>query len=365
MGPKAFAVVLAGGSGTRLWPLSTPERPKQFLVFNKKSLIQETVARLAPLFPPERIYIVARGEQEGLIQEHLPEIPPGNIIKEPLARDTAPSIGLAALFLKKIDPSAIMVVIPSDHFIEKTESFCQALTLGIEAAREEYLVTLGIVPARPATGYGYIEVGEALPLYRDGLRAYHVRKFIEKPSLREAKEFLRMGNYYWNSGIFIFKVERILEELEKYMPELYRGLKRLEGHWKTLNSEVLLEVYQEQEAVSISYGVMERTSRLVVIPVEMGWHDLGDWDSLNAAFRKDEKGNLIRARHIGIDLQDSTIFSMQDRLIATIGLKNIVIVDTPEVLLVMNRRRAQEVKDIVAKLKREQVSNTRRSALGR
>lgn len=354
MEPRAFAAVMAGGSGTRLWPLSTPNRPKQFIVLDGRSLIQRTVARLAPLFPSERIHIVTVEGQDELVRQHLPEIPHENIIKEPLGRNTAPCVGLAALFLKKIDPTAVMVALPADHHIEKEERLRQALALGIQVAEAGYLVTLGIVPHRPATGYGYIEAGEVLrSLPRDDLKAHQAKSFTEKPHQERAEEFLNRGNYYWNSGIFIWKVERILEEIQGHMPKLGSGLRRIEAHWEAPHlTRVIAEVYREQEAVSIDHGVMERASRAAVIPVEMGWNDLGDWNSLSSIFPKDQKGNVIRARHLGIDLGGSTIFSLQDRLIATIGLKNMVIVDTPEALLVMDGSRAQEAKDIATKVEK-------------
>ncbi len=354
MEAEAFAVVMAGGSGTRLWPMSTKERPKQFLALNRRSLIQETVDRLAPLFPSERIWIVTVKGQKGLIQGQLPEVPLGNIIEEPLGRNTALCIGLAAVYLKQIDPAAVMVALPADHFIKKEGRFRQALVLGIRIAQQGYLVTLGIVPDRPATGYGYIEAGKDLSELHHGLRAERVARFIEKPPLATAEQFLKMGNYYWNSGIFIWKVERILEELAEHMPELYSRLTEIEARWGTPDlDEVTAKVYQKQEAVSIDHGVMETASRIAVIPVEMGWNDLGDWSSLSAVLEKDEGGNVIRARHIGIELKDSTVFSLQDRLIATIGLKDLVIVDTPDALLVMDKGRAQEVKDLVTKVEEE------------
>lgn len=351
MQSKAFAVVMAGGGGTRLWPLSTKKSPKQFLHLSKRSLIQKTVDRVLPLFPFKRIYVVTVRGQGELIREHLPEILPKNILEEPIACNTAPCLGFAATFLKRIDPTAVMVSLPADHFIEKEERFRQALTLGMEVAQKGYLATLGIVPGYPTTGYGYIAAGDVLSGSQDAIKAYRVEHFIEKPSLSRAKTFLEEGNYYWNSGVFVWKVKRILEEIARHMPELYSGLKEIEKHWETPGlNQVVTEVYKGQKAVSIDHGVMEKASRIAVIPVEMGWNDLGDWNSLSSVLGKDGDGNAIHAKHIGIELKDSTIFSRQDRLIATIGLKNIVIVDTPEALLVMDERRAQEVRDIVDRI---------------
>ena len=353
---EAYVVVMAGGAGTRLWPLSTKERPKQFLTLDGSSLIQETVARLTPLFPPERICVVTVRGQIELIRKHLPEIPLENVIEEPFGRNTAPCIGLAAIYLKQIDPATVMVVLPADHYIKEEGRFRQALTLGIRMARQGNLVTLGIVPDRPATGYGYIEAEKGLSESHHGLKGERVEHFIEKPSLERAKTFFERGNYYWNSGVFTWKVERILEEIATYMPKLYKGLQKIEAHWETPERDALVEeVYKEQEAVSIDHGVMESVSQIAVIPVEIGWNDLGDWSSVSSVLEKDEGGNVIRAKHIGLGLTGSTIFSLQDRLIATIGLKDVVIVDTPEALLVMDRSRTQEVKDIVGRYRKRNV----------
>jgi mannose-1-phosphate guanylyltransferase len=351
---EAFAVVMAGGRGARLWPMSTEKRPKQFLVLNQRSLIQETLARIMPLFPMERIFVVTVRKQAELIGEHLPKIPLENIIKEPLGRNTALCIGLAAIHLKRIDPAAVMVALPADHFIEKEESFREALLLGIQTAQQGHLVTLGIVPDHPATGYGYIKGGKAILKVQDRLKAHLVERFTEKPSSARAETFLKTSNYYWNSGIFIWKVQRILKEIAYHSPELYSGLRKIEAYWGTLElEEVIAEVYKDQESVSIDHAVMEKSSRIAVIPVEMGWNDLGDWSSVSSVLTKDRDGNVIRAKQIGIDLKDSTVFSLQNRLIATIGLKDVVIVDTPEALLVMDRGRAQEVKKMVDRIREE------------
>ena len=296
MESQAFAVVMAGGSGTRLWPMSTEGRPKQLLALDGSSLIRETVARLRPLFPLERISIVTVRNQAEAVREHLPEIRPENVIEEPLGRDTAPCIGLAAVHLKRIHPAAVMVALPADHYIEEAGRFRQALTSGIRLAQQGHLVTLGIVPDRPAAGYGYIEAGEYLSESQHGLEAMRVERFIEKPSLEDARRLLETPNHYWNSGIFIWQVERILEELAEHMPALYRGLEEIEESWDTLERDGLMgRIYGRQEAMSIDRGVMQKASRTVVIPVEMGWSDLGDWSSVTSVLEKDGNGNAVRA----------------------------------------------------------------------
>jgi mannose-1-phosphate guanylyltransferase len=350
---RVFAVIMAGGRGERLWPLSTPKRPKQFLKLRgQKTMLQETVARISPLIPKESIYMVAPKEFTRLVCEQL-DIPRENIIVEPMGRNTAPCVGLAATMLEAKDPQSVMVVLPADHVIKERERFLRILAKATEvAAAEDYLVTLGIVPDRPATGYGYIRRGELLA--RDGeIEICRAERFIEKPNHKTAERFLEEGGYYWNSGIFIWRADVILAELERHLPELYSGLMRIKEHLgkpKPDLDRVIEEVYKEQESISIDYGVMERSSRVLVIPADIGWSDLGDWSALEAIFEKDGEGNIIQARHLGIDTKDSIIFADKGKLIATIGLEGIVIIETERALLVMNKARAQEVREIVKRL---------------
>ncbi|MCI2424484.1 mannose-1-phosphate guanylyltransferase [Candidatus Acetothermia bacterium] len=342
-----FAVIMAGGRGERLWPLSTPEKPKQFLKLGgRQTMLQETVARISPLIPEEDIYIVIPKEFTDLVLAQL-DIPQQNIIIEPIGRNTAPCIGLAAIMLKAKDPHGVMVVLPADHVIKRTEEFLKILKRAIEVASAgTHLVTLGINPDHPATGYGYIRRGKPFAKH-DGIEIYHVEEFTEKPNEKTAERFLCEGGYYWNSGMFVWRMDTILAEIAHYMSKLYAGLLEIKGHLgRTDLDRVITKVYREQEAISIDYGVMERSSHGVIIPTDIGWSDVGDWSAVDAIFAKDKDGNIVQARHLGANTDRSIIISSDNqRLIATIGLENIVIVDTKEALLVMDKSAAQEVKE--------------------
>ena len=351
---KRFAIVMAGGQGERLWPLSTPERPKQFLKLSgERTMLQETIERILSLVPKEDIYVAIPERFKKLTFGQL-DLLAENRIVEPVGRNTAPCIGLAAIMLEAKDPQGVMVVLPADHVIKKRERFLEILKRAIEVARTgNHLVTLGIVPDHPATGYGYIHRGELFG-ENDGIEVYRVQRFTEKPSENTAERFLREGGYYWNSGMFIWRVDVILAEIEQLMPRLYAGLQEIKEHLDKPDQDVVIrKVYQAQEPVSIDYGVMERSSHVLMIPADIGWSDVGDWSALDAIFEKDVDGNIVQANHLVIDTANSVIYSTQDRPVATIGLENVVIVETEEALLVMDKARAQEVRKIGERIKKD------------
>ncbi len=349
---RAFAVVMAGGRGERLWPLSTPKRPKQFLpLLGERTMLQETVARISPLIPKEDVYVVTPREWAALAREQL-ELDEENLIEEPFGRNTAPCVGLAATLLRAKDPRGVMVVLPADHVIKDEKRFLEVLEAAIEVASSGgWLLTLGIVPDRPATGYGYIQRGELLTKV-DGLEVYRARRFTEKPDEETARRFLAQGDFYWNSGMFIWRVDTILEEIAAHLPKLHAGLLRIREHLgsksKPEPDRVIEEVYREQESISIDYGVMERSSRVLVIPAEIGWSDVGDWAALGALLPKDEAGNAVQGEHLGLGTERSIIISSAKakRLIATCDLEGVVIVDTEEALLVMPVSAAQRVREL-------------------
>jgi len=348
---KCFAVIMAGGRGERLWPLSTPERPKQFLrLGGEGTMLQETVVRISALIPEENIYVVTPKGFTGLVREQL-TIPEANVIAEPVGRNTAPCVGLAAIMLEAKDPQGVMVVLPADHVIKNQERFLEILAKAIEvAAAGEHLVTLGIVPDQPATGYGYI-CRDELFAQSDAIGVYKVEEFTEKPDKETAERFLKEGGYYWNSGMFIWRIDVILAEIERHMPKLYAGLQEVKGYREKPDAaNVLQAVYEKQDPISIDYGVLERSSRVLVIPADIGWSDVGDWSALDAIFEKDEHGNIVQAKHFRIDTANSVVYSTQDKPIATIGLENIVIIETEEALLVMDKTRAQKVREIIPKV---------------
>jgi len=349
-----FAVIMAGGQGERLWPLSTRKSPKQFLnLLGERTMLQETVERIAPLIPIKNTIVVVAQQYAPLVLQQLPSLPAKNIIVEPMARGTAPCVGVAALWLSRLDPKGTMVVLPADHVITNNVRFLECLrqAIGVASTRD-CLITLGIAPDHPATGYGYIKAVKKPSASNCVMK---VEEFTEKPDQETATRFLHQGDYFWNSGMFVWRVDMILHEIKLHMPKLYKGLQVIRGHLGTVDEQAVInQVYREQRAMSIDYGVMEKSKRVQIIPTgNIGWSDVGDWAALERVLSRDECGNSIRASHLGIDTQDSIIVSEEGKLIATLGVSNLVIVDTGKALLVMDKSRSQEVRRIVQMQKKE------------
>ncbi len=347
---------MAGGSGTRFWPLSREKMPKQLLkIGGTDTLIEQTVSRVLPMIMREDLYIVTNNSLADAIGMQLSDKLGGswerNFIIEPEAKNTAPALGLAALHLQRIDPNGIMVVLSADHFIKRTDEMLRILHIASKAARHDYLVTLGIKPDRPETGYGYIRAGEKCgDAETEELRK--VDAFVEKPDLATAKEYIKQGNYYWNSGIFIWKVKAFLLELEKHAAGLYGGLMEIQRSIGTDQEvSVITSVFKNLKEVSIDYALMEKTTRAAVIPADIGWSDVGSWTALNDVSDRDELGNVITGNVIDLGSRDSIIYA-EKRLVATIGLKDMVVVDTPDATLVCSKDRAQDVKKVVEVLKK-------------
>ena len=352
-----YAVIMAGGGGTRLWPLSRKSKPKQLLhLIGEKSLFQISVNRLQGIFPLERVYVVTVAEQVQELMEQCPEIPTQNYIVEPMPRGTAAVVGLAAAFLHKNDPNAVMAVLTADHLIKNEEGFQDLFAAAHDVAVDNYLVTLGIQPTYPATGYGYIRNGDPIGSYR-GVDVFDVLEFLEKPDQTTAQSLVADGNNSWNSGMFFWSVEQILGEFARQMQDLYSSLMRIQADMDSDRAEQTIQsVWSSVEPETIDYGIMENAEKVAVIPaLDLGWSDVGSWDSLFGLLGKNESGNIIKGiTHLGIDTESSLIFGdNRDRLVATIGLENVVIVDTDDVLLVCNKDRAQEVRDIVRTLKEQ------------
>ncbi|GEM_PF-41839 len=346
-----YALIMAGGFGTRLWPRSRTQHPKQFLdLTGDLSMLQQSQRRLLPLIPPEKTLVATNQRYVDLVERQLPDLPPENILGEPVGRGTAAAVGLAAVHLRKRDPQAIMAVLTADHLIKKTDAFRNALRAASHVAAEGWLVTLGIKPGYPETGYGYIERGDFLGMVGD-FEGYRVARFVEKPDLETAKAYVESGNYVWNSGMFIWRVSRILEEMEKHMPEMYAGLCTIETAIGTPRfSAVLDETFSQLPNQTIDYGIMEKAERVAVLPVDIGWNDVGSWSAVYDVLPRDQMNNVVVGRHVSPDTKNSLIYSPK-RLVATIGLDDIVIVDTDDVLLVCPRSRAQDVKSVVELLR--------------
>ncbi len=346
-----YAVIMAGGGGTRLWPLSRKARPKQMLrLLEERSLFQTSVQRLDGVFPPDRIYVVTVEEQAAELQQQCPQIPVENYLLEPMPRGTASVIGLAAIALQKRDPEAVMAVLTSDHYIGNEPGFRDLLQTAYDVAQDGYLVTLGISPTFAATGYGYIQRGEALGKYRD-YEVYQALRFKEKPAEVQAQSMLATGDHSWNSGMFVWKVGRILGEFSRHMPELARGLADISNAWNSdATAPVIHQVWPGLKNETIDYGIMENAQQVAVIPATgLRWSDVGSWDSLFEVISGDEAGNIVMGgTHIGLDTSQSLVYVNQEhRLIVTIGVEDLIVVDTGDVLLVCRKDQAQRVRQVV------------------
>ncbi len=355
-----YAVIMAGGGGTRLWPLSRRRRPKQTLrLLGNRSLFQMAVDRLEPMMAPDRILVVAVVDQMALLREQCPQIPEANYLVEPCPRGTASVVGLAAIYLLRRNPQAVMAVLTADHYIRDVERFRRALQSAFELAEEGDIVTLGIPPAYPATGFGYIEIGIPRKEFA-GLSAFRVQAFKEKPARPVAESYVADGRHLWNSGMFIWKASVALEEIERWLPELHQTLRRIEaGIGSPRERAVIDELWPQLQSQTVDYGIMEKTSRVCVVPVpDLGWFDLGSWDRLFDLTEGDGQGNLILAPDVrAIDTSGTLVFQDAERegsrLVVLLGLGEMVVVDAGDVLLVCPRSRAEEVRRVVELLEQE------------
>ncbi len=346
-----YALIMAGGSGTRLWPLSRNNRSKQTLkLVGDRTMFQHAVGRLSPLFPPDCIFVVTREDQSQVLSAQAPDLPFSNFIVEPIGRGTAPAIGLAAIHLRHRDPEAIMAVLTADHYIQGEECFRRALQTASIFADQGQLVTLGIKPSSPATGYGYIQQGKCLGMI-EGFHAYQVKQFIEKPHLEMAKRMVQSGEFSWNSGMFIWRADRILEEIENQLPGLFAQLTEIAASIGTRQYETVIHrIWPQVEKQTIDYGVMEEAKNVTVIPVEIGWTDIGSWSSLEELLPKNQNANIALGPSMQIDTHDTLIFGNK-RLIATIGVEGLIIIDTEDALLICPKERDQDVRQVVEQLK--------------
>lgn len=336
-----YAVILAGGLSERFWPLSTPERPKPFLrLLDGKSFLRATVERIRPLIPLSCQLVVTGPSHAGLVREEVPELPEENLLLEPEGRNTAVALGLASLHVERNDPEAVLVALPADHAIPDETPFLKALERGVAAAlAHEGTVVFGIPPDRPETGYGYIQRGQKI---EDGL--YQVVRFREKPDLPTAGGFLRSGDYFWNSGIFVWRNQVLQRLLERHLPAHWKPLSRVREVMGTeAYFSVLQEIYSRLEGISIDSGVLEKVEGTVMVPGGFRWDDVGTWSALERVLPRDPSGNIVMGRHLGIETKDCVIYS-SGRTIGTIGLEGLVIVETDQGILVSSKGKCQEVR---------------------
>ncbi len=355
-----YVAILAGGVGTRLWPSSREAPPKQFsdITGTGRTMIQSTVDRLEGLVSLSDIYVITGRRYRHLVLEQLPGLPPENVIVEPSGRNTGPAIGLACAHLHRRDPNGIIALLHADHVIQDIEAYRTVLRQAEEAARNDYLTLLGIIPASPHTGYGYIKrMGEPLPGSTQ-LPVYAVDRFLEKPDRATAEGFVAEGSYYWNAGNFICRVERMLGEFERQLPALYAGLRTIGASLGNGTEQAVLdEVWSTLPAISIDHGVMEGAERVAVVPLDAGWNDVGSWDALEEVISLDEQGNcLVRGNTLVVD-SSGVIVSGGQRLIALVGVEDLVIVDSGDALLIGHKRRMQKIKEVVERLRAEERSD--------
>lgn len=348
-----YNVIIAGGGGTRFWPMSRQANPKQLLnLSGVDALINETIDRIASISDKDNVFIVTNEKQEDLLKDVVNnKCNHNNILLEPSARNTAAAIGYAALNIMKKHGDGIMCVYPADHYIKDEDSFVKTLRKAIDVATEnDKLVTVGINPTFPSTGYGYINFDKNV-VYNNS--AYDVIEFVEKPDFEKAKEYIKSNKYVWNSGMFVWKVSKIIEEFRRYIPKVYAKLEELTQYIGTdKEAEMTRKIYPTIPSISIDYGVMERSNDVVVVPGEFGWNDVGSWDVLGAIYPTDDEGNIKRGETITISTEDCIVYS-EDKLITTVGINNLIVVSTKDSVLVCPKDKAQDVKLIVEKLKEE------------
>ena len=344
------AVIMAGGRGTRFWPRSRERKPKHLLdIVSDRTIIQETVDRIRPLIKPKNILIVTGKKHARELARQLPEIPAKNILIEPVGRNTAACIGLAAIHIQKKAKDDVMVVLPSDHGIADPGEYRDVIAAAARAAEEKSaLVTIGLTPTSPHTGFGYMEGGAAAGK-SDGKTLLRVKAFREKPDLRQAKAFLKSGNFFWNSGMFIWKASTILNEIQQFLPDLYTGLATIKASLgKVSEGRTVSSVYQGLASISIDYGVMEKAGEVFMIPASFGWSDVGSWDTLWEISLKDQSGNAATGNSPAIfeDTENALVYS-PNKLVALVGIRDVIVVETKDALLICKKGRSQDVKKIV------------------
>jgi mannose-1-phosphate guanylyltransferase len=350
---RFWAVVPAGGAGTRLWPLSRAARPKFLLpLLGERSLLQQTVDRVATLTPPQRILVVCGPAHAAPVARQLPELAERNVLVEPAPRGSGPAIALATAIIARHDPNAIVGCFAADHEVADLPLFTNAVRAAIAAAGAGWLVTIGLTPTRAETGYGYIErTDDEVACTAHGV-AYRAARFVEKPDAETAAAYVASGRFLWNASMFVWQASALLAEIGRLQPELLAGVSRIAAVWGSPDQErVAAEVWARLPESTIDHGVMEHAARIAVIPAEFGWSDVGDWNNLGELIARDDYGNSVRGDLIQSQTHNSVVWSETGRLVALVGLDNIAVVDTEDALLVVDRKDAQEVRRIVEQLR--------------
>ncbi len=350
-----YAVILAGGRGTRFWPASRISRPKQLLkILGDRSLLQQCVARITDLAPMSNIYISANSVLKKAIRSELPLIPQGQIIAEPVGHNTAPCIGLAAHLIARHDPAAVLIVLPSDQIIEKEELFRDSLRAAAALAEKPgNVVVIGLAPTRPETGYGYIRVGDRHVLQVFGLKIYPVQSFVEKPDLATAEQYVSAGNYYWNGGIFVWRADTVIKLVEEFLPATDRALRKIVAQAGTSGyNAALREWYPRTDSISVDYGIMEKAHNIFCVPCDVGWNDVGSWEALFEISKKGESGNVLGADAVVLD-SNRNFVRVDGKMVAWVGVNDLVVVETKDALLICDRKQSQQVSRLVQELDRQ------------
>jgi len=349
-----IALIMAGGTGTRFWPLSRIKKPKQFLpIISNRTMIEETVSRLLPLIPICNIFTIANSDHTKLIKELLPELPKENLLVEPKGKNTAPSLILATAKIYLQNPESVVAALPADHLIRDTSLFLKKLEAGAAAASQgEYLITFGIPPANPSTGYGYIQFLTENPLRFSGEKFYAVEMFKEKPDYEQAKSFLQAGNYFWNSGMFIWKAKVFAQKLKHYAPMLYIYWEKILDAFNKNDIKKLEKIFDEIPSISIDYALMEKAKGVLICEGNFGWSDVGAWSSLSEIWQKDNQGNAIRTETITIDSKNCLVHN-PSKLTALVGVKDLIVVDTDDALLICHKDQDQKVKEVYGQIKKK------------
>ena len=352
-----YSIIMAGGIGSRFWPRSREAYPKQFLnVIGASTLLQDTLSRMLPMAPAERSFVITHERYGDLTRAQLPDLPPGHVLTEPISRNTAPCIAYAAVKLLAMDKDATMIVLPADHLIGKTSQFYEVLHVALEAAQQpDALVTIGIMPTHPATGFGYVQFDGAGRDPEESLRAYPVRTFAEKPNVATAERFLDSGDFLWNSGIFIWRADTILQQMRRHLPAIYDTFSGLAPVLGTEREAAAVKAaYHKSPRISIDYGLMERSGSVVVVPGSFGWSDIGDWRAVYDLSEKNSHGNVLQ-NHVIMHDASRCLVSAGSRLIVLVGIHDAVVVDSDDALLICHRESTQQVKNVVEYLHAHQL----------
>jgi len=347
------AVLMVGGAGTRFWPLSRSKTPKYLLpIVGKTSMLEQTVDRIAPLIPPERIFCITSQSQAPGIRRALPQLPKANVIGEPMGRDSAACVALAAVIVHNLDPGATMLCMPGDNLIKQAARFRQVVRAASRIAQGGSLVTFGIKPAAPETRFGYIHRGARIPAAK-GPKAFKVKRFTEKPDLKTAKKMLRTGRYYWNSGNFVWRADVILGEFAKHAPKLHAAVERIRPALGTRRAAAAIRrEYEKLEKISIDYAVMEKAADVAVVEATFDWDDVGSWTALERHHPQDKAGNTALGKTLMLDDAGCIVSTDAGHIVAAVGMKDVIIVHTPDATLVCPKDRANDVKNIVQELER-------------